>query len=203
MTSQPRDKFLALSGSQPIDWEWIADWAERFNVEKMVFARFGENVGATKAIAQLQTICERAGGQENVFDVSLDIDLTDSIQDMILFETTRSQVQVKCRNCGWLGLINVQIRNLFGSLLTEIRGKETRAGNVTIEVDGTDMILYNPIIHLHRASRYNFNRIPMKTRKVMGACWDRWQSQVHVLRKRWDRFTGRYRQEWKRRLNNC
>ena len=98
VSSEPRDKFLALSGGQPLDWEWIVDWAERFNVDKLVFARFGENVGAVKAIAQLQDMCELAGGQENLFDVSLDIDLTDSIKDMIIFETGRTEVQVNGRH---------------------------------------------------------------------------------------------------------
>jgi hypothetical protein len=94
VASQPRDRFLALSGSQPLDWEWIVDWAARFQVDKMVFARFGENVGATKATDQLQEICDRGGGQENLFDVSLDIDLSASIQDMVIFESSEPAVQV-------------------------------------------------------------------------------------------------------------
>jgi hypothetical protein len=88
---------------------------------------------------------------------------------------------------------------MFGSLLTESGDVTRRAGNVTIEVDGTDMILYSPIIHLHRASRFNYKRMPQRSRKLMQACWDRWESQVHVVEKRWEMFTGRYRQEWKKR----
>lgn len=200
VTSAPRQKFLALAGNISLDWEWIVQWARKYKVEKMVFARFGENVEAVKATAQLQEICERAGGLDNVFDVSLDVDLSVNINEMIVFETTDPKVQVSAQHGLNCKRIIRQIRNLFGSLLSEITDAPRRAGNVTVQVEGTDMMVYNPIIHLHRASCFSWKRTPQKTRKVMGACWDRLQEQVDVVKTRWTVPAGRYRQEWKRRL---
>jgi hypothetical protein len=93
LPSEVSDPFLARSGQQPIDWEWIADWAEIMGVETMVFCRYGENTPIEKAIKQLQIICEQGQGTSNVFDISTDLEIPSN--DLIVFKSDKPGVQVR------------------------------------------------------------------------------------------------------------
>ena len=76
--------------------------------------------------------------------------------------------------------IRSQIRNMFTSLHSE-DGNPVRVGSFTVEVDGADFMIYNPVIHVHKASKFNFRQTP-GNRNSMASYWNKIVSQVDTIK---------------------